>query len=67
MSAPSVRDKNQKNYVLGSQNTIQNDVSIANSDDVQSCEIARKKVIEFQPLQPLIIIHNLLLPHPQVY
>ena len=48
-------------------NTIQKNVSITNNDDVQYLETERKIVIEFQSLQPLIIIHNLLLPHPQVY
>ena len=37
-SIPSVRDKNKNNYVLCSQNTIQNDVSIKNNDDIQSYE-----------------------------
>ena len=36
-------DKHQKNYVLYSQNTIQNDVSIKNNDNIQSCETARKQ------------------------
>ena len=43
MSVPSVRYKNQNNYVLCSQNTIHNDVSITNNDDIQSIETARKK------------------------
>ena len=42
-SVPSVRDKNQNNYVLYSQNTIHNDASITNNDDIQSCETARKQ------------------------
>ena len=66
-SVPSVKDKNQNNSVLYSQNTIQNDASIKNSDDIQSCETSRKQMIAFQPLQHLIIIHKVLLPHPQVY
>ena len=33
-SVPSVRDKNQNNYVLYYQNTIQNDASITNNDDI---------------------------------
>ena len=43
MSVPSVRDKNQNNYVLYSQNTIQNDANITNNDDIQSCETERKQ------------------------
>ena len=43
MSVPYVRDKNLNNYVLYSQNTIQNDVSITNNDDIQSCEKAGKQ------------------------
>ena len=42
-SIPSVRDKNQNNYVLCSQNTIHNDVRITNNDGIQSCETARKQ------------------------
>ena len=42
-SVPSVRDKNQNNYVLYSQNTIQNDATITNNDDIQSCETAKKQ------------------------
>ena len=53
-SIPSVRDKNQNNSVLCPQNTIQNYVSITNNDGIQSCEIARNKIIALQPLQPLI-------------
>ena len=41
-SVPSVRDKHQKNYVLYSQNTIQNDASITYNDDIQSCDTERK-------------------------
>ena len=41
-SVPSVTDKNQNNSVLYSQNTIQNDASIINKNNVQSCETARK-------------------------
>ena len=43
MSVPSVRNKNQNNYVLCYQNTIQNDASITNNDDMHSCETAGKK------------------------
>ena len=35
---PSVRDKNQNNSVLGSKNSIHNDASITNNDNIQSCE-----------------------------
>ena len=42
-SVPSVRNKNQNNSVLYSQNTIQNDASITNNDNTQSCETARKQ------------------------
>ena len=66
-SVPSVTDKNQNNYVLCSQDTIHNDVSTTNNNDIHSCETARKQFIAFQQLQPLIIMHNVLLPHPQVY
>ena len=41
-SVPSVRGKNQNNSVLYSQNTIQNDTSITNNDNIQSCETAKK-------------------------
>ena len=37
-SVPSVRDKNQNNYVMCSQNTIQNYSSITNNDSIQSRE-----------------------------
>ena len=43
-SVPSIRYKNQNNYVLCSQNSIHNYVSITNNDDIQSCEAARKKL-----------------------
>ena len=42
-SVPSVRDKNQNNYVFYYQNTIQNDASITNTDNIQSCDISRKQ------------------------
>ena len=41
-SVPSVRDKNQNNYVLCSENDIQNDATITNNDNMQSCETAKK-------------------------
>ena len=40
---PSVTDKNQNNSILYSQNTIQNDASTTNNDNIQSCETARKQ------------------------
>ena len=42
-SVPSVRDKNKNNYFLCSQNTIHNDVSTTNNDNIQSCDKTRKK------------------------
>ena len=63
---PSVKDKNQNDSVLYSQNTIQNVVRIKNNDNIHSCE-TQKTIISFQPLLPLIIMHNVLLPHPKVY
>ena len=65
-SFPSVIEKNQNNSVLYYQNTIQNDATITNNDDIQSCETQKKQIIEFQLFQYLIIIHNVLIPHPQV-
>ena len=43
-SVPYVTDKHQKNYVLYSQNTIKNDETITNNDDIQSCETEKKKL-----------------------
>ena len=43
-SAPSARDKHQNNYVLYSQNTIQNDATITNNDYIKSCETQKIKV-----------------------
>ena len=34
--------KHQNNFVLYSQNIIQNDATITNNDDIQSCETAKK-------------------------
>ena len=42
-SVPSVIDKKQTNSVLCSKNSIHNDLSIANNDDIQSCETQRKQ------------------------
>ena len=42
-SVPYVRDKNQNNSVLYSQNTIQNDASIKNNDYIQSFDILIKQ------------------------
>ena len=53
-SVPSVGDKNQNNSVLYSQNTIHNDVSITNKDDINSCETAKKKSDSI----PTISTHN---------
>ena len=39
---PSVTDKNQNNHVLYSQNTIQNDTTITNNDDIESCVTEKK-------------------------
>ena len=39
---PFVTDKHQKKSVLYSQNTIQNDTTITNNDDIQSCETPKK-------------------------
>ena len=36
-SVPSATEKRQNNFVLYSQNTIQNDTTIRNNDDMQSC------------------------------
>ena len=41
-SIPYVIDKNQNNYVLYHQDTIQNDATITNNDKIQSCETATK-------------------------
>ena len=39
---PSARNKHQNNYVLYSQNTIQNDATITNNDNIHSCETPKK-------------------------
>ena len=41
-SVPYMTDKHQNNYVLCSQNTTQNDVTITKNDDIQSCETQKK-------------------------
>ena len=41
-SIPSITDKNKNTSVLYSQNTIQNDATITNNDNIQSCETAKK-------------------------
>ena len=46
-SVPSIRDKNQNNSVLYSQNTIHNYGSITNNNDILSCDTARKKSYSF--------------------
>ena len=41
-SVSSIRDKNQNNSVLYSENTIQNYATITSNNDTQSCETAKK-------------------------
>ena len=65
-SVPSSKDKHQNNSVFYSQKTIQNDATITNNDNIQSCETPKNKIVSFQSFQHLIIIHSVLLPHPQV-
>ena len=65
-SVPYATEKHQKNSVLYSQNTIQNDATITKNDDIQSCGTQKNKIRSFRPFQHLIILHNVLLPHPQV-
>ena len=36
-------EKKQNNFVLGSKNSINNDVSITNNDNIKSCDTARKQ------------------------
>ena len=36
-SVLSITDEHQNNYVLCSQNTMQNDATITNNEDIQSC------------------------------
>ena len=43
-SVSSIGDENKNNYVLYSQNTIQNYARITNNDDIRSCETSRKKL-----------------------
>ena len=42
-SIPSIIDKKQTSSVLFSKNTIQNDLNIANNDNIQSCKTQRKQ------------------------
>ena len=65
-SFPSITEKHQNNSILCSQNTTQNDAIITNNDDILSCEKENKK-LTFQQFQHLIVIHNVLLLHTQVY
>ena len=44
-SVPYVRGGKDNNYVLCSKNSIPNDVSITNNNDIQSCETERKTII----------------------
>ena len=46
-------DKHQNNYGLYSKNTIQNDASIKNNDDIQSCETPKNNY-----RIPIISTHN---------
>ena len=59
-SIPYIIDKHQDNSVLCYRNTIQNDATITNNADIQSC-------VTYQQFQHLIIIHNVFLPHYQVH
>ena len=43
MYVTSIKEKNQNHYVLYSQNTIQNDASITNNDNMQSFETEENK------------------------
>ena len=42
-SVPSATDKHKNNSVLYYQNTTQNDATITNNDDIQSCETSKKQ------------------------
>ena len=42
-SVSSITEKNQNNSVLYSQNTIQNDATITNNDEIQSFETSKKQ------------------------
>ena len=42
-SVPYATEKHQKNSVLYSQNTIQNDATITKNDNIQSCETQKKQ------------------------
>ena len=46
-SFPSVGEKKQKISVLCSPNSIHNEVSITNNNDIQYCETARKKLYHY--------------------
>ena len=43
-SVPSATDKHQNNSILYSQNTIHNDGTITNNDDIQYCETQKTKL-----------------------
>ena len=45
-----VLDKNQNNYVLYSQNSIHNDATITNNEEIQSCETHKKKNYSIQTI-----------------
>ena len=44
-SVPSATKKHQNNSIFYSQNTIQNDATITNNDDIESCETPKRKMI----------------------
>ena len=64
-SVTSVDEKKQNNYALCYQHSIHKYVSITNNNNIKSCGTERKN-LAFQPLQLLIIMNKVLLPHPQV-
>ena len=66
-SVPFIIEKHQNNSVLCSQNTTQNDATITKNDNIQSCEIPKNRILRYQPFQHIILICNVLLPHPQVH
>ena len=47
-----------KQLYLSFPKTIQNDATIPNNEDIQSCETPKNRIIAFQPFEHLIIIHN---------
>ena len=65
-SVPSARNKNQNNSVFIPKMPSR---MMQVSQIITTYSLVRqpKKMIAFQPFQHLIIIHSVLLPHPQVY